>query len=228
MLKKYKNELFQIIQNSGIDLSLVRHKEEVINEYHAFTVEIINTPFWFMARNSSHDYEIFDCKYVQFNPSFSESGYMPEDGWCSFIDIKNMFTNWLQSHVQEYFNDLTEPDFWLQLNSESKALDLGKIDFDDKELFNAEEKQQIKLALRDVRLLIIDRFSPSALELESINARLDYLSQAVDRLNKFDWKSLLLSTIMSISVALSFDTEKGKQLYTLFKHVFDVIPKLIY
>jgi len=64
--------------------------------------------------------------------------------------------------------------------------------------------------------------------MESIDDRLDYLTQAVDRLNKFDWKSLLISTIISISVALSFDTEKGKQLFNLFKQVFDVIPKLFH
>jgi hypothetical protein len=84
------------------------------------------------------------------------------------------------------------------------------------------------LALRDVRLLIVGRFSPAVPEMESIDDRLDYLTQAVDRLNKFDWKSLLISTIISISVALSFDTEKGKQLFNLFKQVFDVIPKLFH
>lgn len=84
------------------------------------------------------------------------------------------------------------------------------------------------MALRDVRLLIVGRFSPAVPEMESIDDRLDYLTQAVDRLNKFDWKSLLISTIISISVALSFDTEKGKQLFNLFKQVFDVIPKLFH
>jgi hypothetical protein len=84
------------------------------------------------------------------------------------------------------------------------------------------------LALRDVRLLIIDRFAPSTAEMESIDARLNYLTQAIERLNRFDWKSLLISSIMSISVALSFDTEKGRQLYKLFKQVFDIMPKLFY
>jgi hypothetical protein len=94
MLKKHKNELFQIIQNLGIDWNLVRHTDNA----STFTIEIINTPFRFEARNPSDSYESFDCRFVRFSPNYSYSGYLPDSGWCSFIDLKIMFTNWLQSH----------------------------------------------------------------------------------------------------------------------------------
>jgi len=229
MLKKHKNELLQIIQDEGIALSQIKKTEDVISDHPAVIIEIIGTPLKFIVRHSVENYEWFDCNFTQFNSTFSATGFLPDDtDYCSFIDVRNMFKTWLRSHVKEYFAELTTPDLWTQFASDSKMLNLSTIDFEDKDFFNTEEKQQIRLALRDVRLLIVDQFSPSAPELESIDARLDYLSQAVDRLNKFDWKSLLISTIMSISVALSFDTEKGRQLYTLFKQVFDVIPKLFY
>jgi hypothetical protein len=61
--------------------------------------------------------------------------------------------------------------------------------------------------------------------LEFINERLEYLSQAVDRLNKFDWKAQALSTLISIAVNLSVDTEGGKKLFQLFSQALEFIVK---
>jgi hypothetical protein len=144
MLKKHKNELLQIIQDEGIALSQIRKSEDIINEHPAVIIEIIGTPLKFIVRHSIENYEWFDCNFIQFNSSFSATGYLPDDrDYCSFIDVRKLFTTWLRSHVKEYFDELTAPDLWAQFASESKLLNLNTIDFEDKEFFNAEEKQQI-------------------------------------------------------------------------------------
>ena len=60
-----------------------------------------------------------------------------------------------------------------------------------------------------------------------ISQKLDYLTEAIDRLNKFDWRAVAFSTIMTISATLSLDTEKGSLLIELFKQIFVKIRYLI-
>src|ERR1700730_9725630 len=55
---------------------------------------------------------------------------------------------------------------------------------------------------------------------EFINERLEYLSKAVDRLNRFYWNGVAISVVMSIAVNLSVDTERGRVLFNTFKAAF--------
>ncbi len=97
---------------------------------------------------------------------------------------------------------------------------MNVINFEDKTLFSKDEKIQIKLAINELKFLIIQNFSPNNEEQIIIDNRLDYLIDSVERLNKFDWKSLVLSTIISISISLSLDSEKGRLLFELLRKVF--------
>jgi hypothetical protein len=58
-------------------------------------------------------------------------------------------------------------------------------------------------------------------DVEIIEKRLLYLSDAVDRLNKTDWYGIAISTLIGISINLSLDTEKGRLLFKLFKQVVE-------
>jgi hypothetical protein len=93
--------------------------------------------------------------------------------------------------------------------------------------FSENDKIQLRLSINELHLLIIKNFSPSVDEMKIINARLEYLSNSLDRLNRIDWRGLALSTIISISVTLSLDTEKGKLLLGLFKKVFTNVLHLM-
>ena len=102
-----------------------------------------------------------------------------------------------------------------------------EIEFENQANFNLDEKAQIKLAINDLKLLIHKSLETTEEEQILVNKRLDYLIDAVNRLNKFEWKSVAISTIMSISIALTLDTTKGQLLWDLFKKVFSIIPMLI-
>ena len=222
-------------------MNLVRKREEELEGHDAFTIDIIGTPFYFTVRNSSLEFERFDCRYVIFHPSLNdhispyvdpidEQQFVGTPGWSgrsSFSRIEQLLAEWLDSDVKRYLGELHEPDLWAQITEQRQVLNLNNIDLKNKEFFNDQEKQKIKAALDDARILIIDNFHPSDDKLNSINEKLDYLSEAIDRLNKFDWKSVLITVIIDISIALSLDTEKGRQLYYLFKKVLDEIPKFL-
>jgi hypothetical protein len=68
--------------------------------------------------------------------------------------------------------------------------------------------------------LIKQDFNPNQEQFKVINDRLEYLTNALDKHNKFDWKGIAIQTVISIGIALSLSPEKGQQLLMLFKHVF--------
>lgn len=82
------------------------------------------------------------------------------------------------------------------------------------------------MSINELKLLIQTNLKTTGEEQEVVAERLNYLIDASKRLNKFDWKSLAVSTLINISVALTLDTAKGHLLFELFKKVFSVVPMI--
>jgi|WetSurMetagenome_2_1015567.scaffolds.fasta_scaffold43449_4 hypothetical protein len=225
ILKKYKNELLQILLDNGIDKNKLIKKESVTQDkFKYFTIYIKDTPFYFILKNNPDNFDLFLCEYNLFKANYPPS--FIKDKWRIFIDIKPYIKHWIKE-VKEYFDELTTIDLWEQLSSSSKILHIGEIDFDNKENFNEDEIKQIKLSLNELKLLIGRNFELQEEEKKTVNNRLDYLTEASNRLNKFDWKSLLINTVLNIIIALSFDSQKGKQLFELFGKVFSFTSQLL-
>jgi hypothetical protein len=84
----------------------------------------------------------------------------------------------------------------------------------------------MRLSLEEFKRLLKETFSPDDAQLKAIDGRLDYLSGALDRLNKFDWKSVLISSVVSIGATLSLSPEQGHQLFQLLRQAFSHIVYL--
>lgn len=227
MRRKYKNEIFQLLLSSkyGIERFEIKEQQE-INGLLSDIIYFNNSPLYFIIRNSNDDFEAFDYQYTRYAPEFPLSDIYPQQNYISFREIIERFNKWLFQCVDAYIEDKEEPDLWQELNMGNKTLNINNIDFDNKTLFSSEEKRQIGLSLNELKLLMHKKISTSKDEQEIINNRLDYLIDASKRLNRFDWKSLALSSLVSISIALSLDTQKGHLVFELFKKVFSVMPLL--
>jgi hypothetical protein len=118
------------------------------------------------------------------------------------------------------------PTYGEEYKMGNKSFNINEIDFNDKSFFSSEEKRQVRLSLNELKLLIQTNLNTNKEEQEIVTARLDYLIEATDRLNKFDWKSLAASSLISIAIALTLDTKKGFLLFELFKKVFSLVPIL--
>jgi hypothetical protein len=142
----------------------------------------------------------------------------------SFSRALEVFEHWLDRQIKTAIDEELLPDLWataveqLAGSGDSRAVELD---------FTPEEREQLKLALSTFRLRLIEEFHPTAEQLDAINEKLDYLKAAVDRLNKFDWKGVALSTLIGISTNLSLDTERGRQLYGLFQQALSAIQHLL-
>lgn len=228
MLKKHRNVFLEIIKNSEFNENSFRSREGSVGDFPCFIIELQNTPLKFYIRNTKESFYDFDCKYVQLGPGFPESVYSPKDDFTNdFNYICRLFEDWLNRDVKDYLDELMEPDYWRQINEQDDFISGALISEDDTSSFSGIEKDQLKLSINELKLLIVNNFQPSNEQLNVIDARLQYLSNSLDRLNKIDWRGLALSTMLGISIALSLDTEKGKVLFGLFKKVFTSVLHLL-
>ena len=122
--------------------------------------------------------------------------------------------------VRPYLDDMNTPDLWgiLEATRSHAKAELGTPE--DFQPFSDEEKRRIKLSINDFCLSVQEKFDPTQEKLNVIDARLKYLSDALDKHNKFDWNGIAINTVMAISIALLLDTHHREQLIQLFKQAF--------
>jgi hypothetical protein len=222
MKKKFKNEIFNYL--STIELGVERF--ELVDDNNKAQIILKDSPLKFIIGTSPESYDWLDYQFITFSPDFKLSDFYPDRDWTDFNRVFDGFKGWLKDHVEEYIEDVHTPDLWSEYNKGNKTLSFREIEFENQANFSLDEKAQIKLAINDLKLLIHKSLETSEEEQILVNDRLDYLIDAVNRLNKFDWKSIAISTIMSISIALTLDTSKGQLLWDLFKKVFSIVPML--
>ena len=227
MLKNHKNAIFNAIKTSKFNTDKFDISESVEEDHVITIIKIKDTPFKFLIGQPSDNFVEFRYQYVLFSPNYVLTNILPRDRYIDFTDVLYAFKRWLNNHINSYFEEENEIDLWTEYKSVNKILNLEKIDFEDQSYFSSGEKEQIKSAINELKLSIAKNFQLSNEEISQVNKRLDYLSDAPERLNKFDWKSLIIPTILNIATALSLNTQQGKELFELFKQVFQVIPKLI-
>jgi len=134
---------------------------------------------------------------------------------------------WIHKHLKLYLEEQTTPDLWAEAQGQAEFIRPDLDSPDAQRLFSDEEKNQIRLSIKQAKMLLKETLAPTAEQLKRIEQRLDYLAEAVDRLNKFDWKGVLLNTIIGVTTALSLDTHRGEQVLKIFKDAFSGVVHLL-
>ncbi|WP_428658159.1 hypothetical protein [Runella sp.] len=226
MKKRDKNTLFNLISELGFNQRDFELVDEYVDNLPATIIKYKNTQFIFVIRNSKESFDDFDFKFIQFGPSYEFTEYYPDVEFVNFESVYKSFRSWILNHIVPYIEEITEQDLWELYKSSDKSLNLSLIDFNDKSYFLPDEIRQISTSINELKFLIHKNLSTNITEQNLVIERLDYLIESSQRLNKFDWKSLVLSTLIGISTTLTLDTQTGKILFDLFKKAFSTLPTL--
>lgn len=231
MLKQHKNAFLEVIRKSGLDPALFSGEEKtgkqaelcihrfLGTEYAqvAFVIVLKDTPLKFIAGCIGKSFYLFIRKSTTFAPSYPmESSYEGE----SIENTLGAFKKWLNQVVKEYIKENEMPDNWAELEMYSSFFSGSNDPTEEPTEFTEAEKETVRQSINRFRRLVTETFKPSKEKEEFINERLDYLVKAVDRLSRFDWRGVAFSTIVSIAVNLSVDTEKGRIFYGLLQQAF--------
>ena len=227
MLKRRKNRLLEVIREVGFDPHDFTAGQDKSSPAESFVVRLKNSSFSFTVYPSEGDYDYFNICHTLLAPGFPESPVMPDNGFVMpFGQVETKFREWLERVVEGYKKEERLPDLWAEVGASPPILQIYR----DKEWegkFSEMEKTEIRSSLGRFKVLLVDEFSPSRAQLEVIDQRLWYVAAALDRLNKFDWLGVAISTLMTIAVALSLDTDKGQQLFELFRTALSGIARLL-
>jgi hypothetical protein len=225
MLKRYKNGFLDAIREKGFTPTDFVAEEYVDGELPSFRIQFRDTKLFFVARNSPRGFHEFDCLFSGYSPGYPTRGPYPTGEYHGFDSILRRFRAWLARDVLIAMDEEMLPDLWTQVNRLPAVLNAGPSE--KHERFGDEERVQVRLALREFRALVSKVFSPSVDEQAVVDDQLTYLADAVDRLSRFDWRGVAINTLISMSVTLSLDTEKGRLLFGLFQQAFAAIGHLL-
>lgn len=224
MLPQHKNALYEAIQGEGLSPQQFQLTETA----RTLTVNLAGTHLAFVIEQSPKDILYHRLRYSQYRQDAPLTAWYTchaksGDYGCTISRVISKFSSWLKDHVKPHLDAQTIPDLWVEAVHFGQLFSSGPFSQEDMRPFTTEERRKIRHSILRFKVLLTEHFETSEEQLRDINQRLDYLSERLDRLNRFDWQGTLLNTTISIVTALSLDTEKGRQLFVLLSQAFDTL-----
>lgn len=231
MRKIYRNELHRLIQQElGYDPALFTLKEISSGETPTIEISVRETPLRFTIRNAPNSWDWFDFSTTRYRPDWASTKWYPTNGHLNFDQLKEHFMSWMREHPKKYFEDQDSPDNWRDWDLNRTVLDAIGPTSSDNSAFNMEEVASIERTLNAFRLETITKLELNEEEVKKLNEQIDYLIESSTRLGRKDWIMIAASTIITVVVALSLDTSKGRTLFELFRSALSALgfgPPLI-
>lgn len=211
LLKSQKNQLFEIIQQSGLSpmqFDFNYYETPKRGRDLATILRYIDSEFYYSFERIK---ETSDSHYAVFSPG---RGIWEEEAYPgSWGNQLTYFNDWLTNLKIE----ITTPDKWERLYSEVEAIELNFED--DRNFFTVPEYEEIKQRIKTIE----GRLSEISLipeQLEKIISKLDQVAEMAKTMNKFDWKSQFIGALVSIIIQLSITPENAKAIWNIVKGTF--------
>lgn len=117
----------------------------------------------------------------------------------------NHFKQWLSFLRRE----VESPDLWAAISQETEVIDAASSD-ESNVPFTSDEKNYILNGLTEIKQYLI---TAHKLDPELVEARLGYLTSAVDRVGRKDWINLLLSVLVGIVIQAALPPDATRDLF---------------
>jgi hypothetical protein len=194
LLKDDRNKIFKAIERAGLhpiefdyndDGAEVRIKHKWSESY--FTVggnAVLYTGHYVSGDAPAWPYEVYNWEALMMRVS-----------------------TWLE----EVKHDLETPDLWAELRRETELLGDTSNEATENTRFTAEEQKEIVRRLRELEEQARNRYSLSAEQMKVLDAKINYLIQAVGRLGRTDWRGLFISVLLSFILASAFPPESVRE-----------------
>lgn len=222
MLKKYKNQLHEDIRQMGLNPELFAATEQ--DNGKTFILRVKYSPLKFTFTQTDTTFHDFRCEYTKYSPKFSDQ-YLPNKT-INFNDARTIFKHWLETHVRLHVEEMEAPDLWEEMSSGSSFMGQHPVEEENYTNFSVKEKVLLRHTLEKIKNRMNEEFKPSKKEVIVIEKRLGYLSETLDRVNRYDLKGLLLLTISNIASELRFDNNESKSLLEIVKEEFSGVEFL--
>lgn len=197
--KKQLSEIFVKLGLSILDF-------ETSGEYKEFMVKFRHDYFSYSINGDRPD--VFTSLIL------SVSNTRPVSTTLSWVETVKEFEKW----AKEIATELNTPTGWESFQSAGYL----NAEFDElNENFSDQEKIQAREGIKELieRVKTLELPAPS---IQIIEQKLSELSDKVDDLKKFDWKSLLIGTVASLIMTLAIPPQAAGLLWEYIKIAFSL------
>jgi hypothetical protein len=211
LLKSQKNQLFDIIEEKGLSPAQFKF-EEIVDDSGFILVKKTHLQY-----DESEFYFIFDLdkrfnsRLVQYSPA--ETIIETETSCENWNEQLYYFRKWLTNIIRE----ISIEDKWERLQSELQNVNLSYEDSTDK--FTAQEYEVLKGQIEALKSRISE-LELSSEQIHHINTKLDHLTEYAKTLNKTDWKSLFIGTVVNTTMTLGLEQDTAVQIWEAIKEIF--------
>lgn len=141
----------------------------------------------------------------------SQSGDWPafpykEYGWTP-VEVR------VKSWLDDVKRDIETPDLWAELQGEAKLLGAASDEATENTPFTSQEKKEIVGQLNEFAEYAQHTYSLSTTQMSDLNAKLDYLAKATDRLGRIDWRNIFIGSIFSFVIAAALSPESARDMF---------------
>lgn len=135
-----------------------------------------------------------------------------------YLSQRNMEVRRRENKFLSIENEIKKILFY---NRENHEYMVGNVEVKDHSYYTEEDKNDIKELINKIQIDSegITQLSKDTKKL--INENLSYLYDALDRVNKTDWRGIAISAPINISIKCSLDIEENEIVLSLFKAIFE-------
>lgn len=208
-----KNEIIKAIQTAGLDP-------------REFDLGEDENEAWIKHKPSNASFTISGdpSKYVgQYVSGDSQPWTYEKYNW---VGVMLKVSLWLY----EVKRDIETPDLWAELQNEAELLEVTYDKDTENTPFTPEEKKKIAQQFNEFADYAQRTYSLSAAQMNVLNAKLDYLVKATDRLGRVDWRNALLGVIIGYVLTIALSPESARSMFFILLrgisqiHGFPALP----
>lgn len=211
LLKSQANQLLEELKNMGWNPSEFKWEDTISPNFGA------NNKVSQLVHSQSGYYFVFDniggSFYSAWSPaSETENGRVQVGSWINQLVYFKTWLNYLRREVES-------PDLWSSISQEAKIIEAASSD-NSNTPFTPEEKVYVLAGINEIKqyLLTAHRLDP-----ELVESRLNYLSEASNRIGRKDWINLLLSVLIGIVIQAALPQEAIRELFRFVGTVLNQI-----
>jgi hypothetical protein len=191
LLKWQTNELFSLIEAWGLSPRAFSWSvDESSPMLKSVSLNHSQSGYYFTFNYLGPGGPIMSCSYAPGTNTMIDS-----HAGGDWDEVTQTFAVWLQSLKRE----ISAVDLWSELSKESIFIKSASEEKTNAP-FTKIEQEQIATTLNEIKQYIFKTQSPNTSEAKLIDAKIQYLVEASERIGRKDWKIMAVSILLSLAV----------------------------
>jgi len=129
----------------------------------------------------------------------------------SWSGVEDRLSAWLGEVKQ----DIETPDLLAELEREREVLGTGPAETVENAAFNPDERQEIAKQLQEIKEFAENAHSLSGHQMKALEAKIEYLNDAADRLGRLDWRAAALGTMFTLAAEAMLPPEAARHIFLM-------------